>query len=990
MALAVNRPQLLRPLVQWALAPSGGTASLSGLSLALSPPSVTLSGLAIAGPPRDGDLLRLDRLRVEAALGRLLSGSPWLRRVEVRGLVIERPRPRETKGPPDLTPLTRLFDIEALTLADARLRIALPQGILGADNLHLEMTPGEGGVRRFRGNGELEFRRDGSALAGGRLGAWGTVTPGPAIEAVLELTPARLDLSSLSGDLLARADLKVTRNRLEARELALSMPRARVGLGPRAQISPGPIRLDAAGSATLDMRDLRLEVRGLDAGGLLLARGRLAGPTLDRMSGTIDGEVPRVERIKALLAPLLPRRMNGMELTGGLPFRIALADRGPERGLTLDLLPRELAFSWADAGVACRFGGALTAAGPLTGWRRAETGLKWKLSAGAGKASYQGRILPLGNVDVQGSARTAGGSVRVERFDIRSDTVGRLTGTLSYREGKPTGTLNGSDLPAAALLSLAGALSGRDWKGWSPTGAIDVAARIEPAEDGARVGATVTLAKIAFSSPAGDLMGQNLAGRLDIEAYPATRPRLAAGLAMTGGEALWGTVYLDFSKGPLDLRAGATRIGPDEYKDVRLDGGLAGYGRLSIAGEARRTGGRWRPQGKLVLSEARLGPLFRTFLRDPLAPSHPDLATLTADGTARMDLSVSASGKAADLSGRLVLRSGDVRREGEPPIVSGLDIDLPVAYSLGVPDPGGPKPSNAAAWGRLSVKTLRLGSQELGPLELPVVLVPNRLYLGGDIDASLFGAGLHLRRIQVDEPLSPVLRVELAARLDGLDLSRISGTKPALEGHLGGVLDPVRIGRERLTAAGDLTGDLFGGRVDIRRVTVERPFGAGREIGGDVEVRLLDLERLSAALDVGRITGRLSGSLTGLRVAYGQPVAFHLKAESVPKKGVPQTVSLKAVNSISLVSTGSALSGLGVSLMTTFFREFPYEKIGFECNLKNDVFTVRGLIHEDGVEYLVKRRLFAGINVINRNPDNRIGFSDMLDRAKRVSSERPQ
>ena len=76
--------------------------------------------------------------------------------------------------------------------------------------------------------------------------------------------------------------------------------------------------------------------------------------------------------------------------------------------------------------------------------------------------------------------------------------------------------------------------------------------------------------------------------------------------------------------------------------------------------------------------------------------------------------------------------------------------------------------------------------------------------------------------------------------------------------------------------------------------------------------------------------------------------------------------------------------------MTTFFREFAYEKIGFDCNLKNDVFTVRGLIHEDGVEYLVKRRLFTGINVINRNPDNRIGFSDMLERARRATGERSQ
>ncbi|MBP2690026.1 MAG: hypothetical protein H6Q83_2213 [Deltaproteobacteria bacterium] len=228
----------------------------------------------------------------------------------------------------------------------------------------------------------------------------------------------------------------------------------------------------------------------------------------------------------------------------------------------------------------------------------------------------------------------------------------------------------------------------------------------------------------------------------------------------------------------------------------------------------------------------------------------------------------------------------------------------------------------------------------------------------------------------------------MEARLDGLDLARLAGESLMLEGRLEGLLDPVSLGRERMTAAGELTGDLFGGRLDVRGVTVERPFSAGREIGGDVEVDKIDLERLSAALNVGRITGRLSGSMKGLRVAYGQPVAFLMRMESVPTKGVSQSVSLKAVNSISQVSTGSALSGLGVSLMTTFFREFPYEKIGFECGLNNDVFTVRGLIHEDGVEYLVKRRFFAGIDVINRNPDNRIGFSDMVERAKRVTGER--
>ena len=989
VALAVYRPELLRGPVQRALSPRGGSATLAGLKLTLSPPALTIEGLSIAGPPREGDLLRIDFLRVEAIPTRLLRGGPWMRRVEARGLVIERMRPRESKGPPDLTPITRLFDIEELSLTDARLRLAFSQGRLDADALRLSLVPGEGGIRRFSGQGELSFRRNGSAVAYGKVLAQGKVTPGPAIEVDLELAPARLELPMFSGDVSGRADLRVTRKNFQAADLVLNLPRGRLSLGPQEPRNLGPIRLDAAGSATLDGRDLRLEVRGLDVEGLLAARGGIGGPTPESLSGTADGEILRVERLKHLLAFLLPDRLKGMDLTGKLPFRIVLDARGKARVLALELLPEDLAFSWPDAGIRCSFGGELKASSTLQEWRAGRARLDWRLSAGAGGILYEDRAVPLGALEVLGSAKADAGNIRIEGIDLRSETLGRVTGDLVFLEGGAGGSLNGRNLSAAALLSLAGAVSGRDAAGWSPGGTIDVSARLEPAEGGSRMSATAALARIGFSSPAGDLMGQNLAGRFDLEARLGPRPVLKAGLVMGGGEALWGTVYLNLAEEPLDLQAGLTRTAPGEYKDIFLNGGLAGFGRLKLEGTALREKENWRHRGKLVMSETRLGPVFRVFLRDPLASSHPDLAGLRMDGTARLELAFNGSEKMADLDGRLLMRSVDLRAEGEPPILSGLDIDLPIAYSLGVPDPESPSPPGTAGWGRLSLKELRLGGQQLGPLEMPAALVPNRLYLDGSIDASPFGARLSLRRIRVDDPLSPGFRIRLAARLDDLNLARLGGDYSLLEGRLGGLLDPVVIGSDRLTASGDLTGELFGGRMDIGGVTVERPFAPGREIGADVTVSRIDLERLSAALDVGRITGRISGYLAGLRVAYGQPVAFHLAMQSEPVKGVTQLVSLKAVNSISLVSTGSPLTGVGSSLMATFFREFPYAKIGFECTLKNDVFAVRGLIREDGVEYLVKRRLFAGINVINRNPDNRIGFSDMLERAKRATGERP-
>ena len=339
VALAVYRPHLLRPWVQRALTPRGGTASLAVLRLSLTPPTLELSGLVIAGPPREGDLLRLDHLRFELIPGRLFHDGPWLRHVEGRGLVFERPLPREAKGPPDLTPLTWLFDIEDLSLTDARLRVTLPQGDLAADGVRLSLIPGEGGVRRFSGYGKLTFRRNESTSVEGNLFARGNVTPGPAIDVALELESARVMLPWLTGDVFGQTRLRVTPERFQAEELTLTLSQGRIGLDSQATKNLAPIRLNAMASATLEGRDPRLEVRGFDIGGLLQAQGRLGGSTLEEMSGTLAGDILRVERLKAVMAPLLPGSMTGMDLTGRLPYRLSLSARGPARVLALELLP---------------------------------------------------------------------------------------------------------------------------------------------------------------------------------------------------------------------------------------------------------------------------------------------------------------------------------------------------------------------------------------------------------------------------------------------------------------------------------------------------------------------------------------------------------------------------------------------------------------------------------------------------------------------------
>jgi hypothetical protein len=51
------------------------------------------------------------------------------------------------------------------------------------------------------------------------------------------------------------------------------------------------------------------------------------------------------------------------------------------------------------------------------------------------------------------------------------------------------------------------------------------------------------------------------------------------------------------------------------------------------------------------------------------------------------------------------------------------------------------------------------------------------------------------------------------------------------------------------------------------------------------------------------------------------------------------------------------------------------------------MFTLRGTIVEKGVQYLVRRSRFFGIDVINKQPEKGISFRDMIERLKKVGTQ---
>ncbi|MBN2332993.1 MAG: hypothetical protein JXO49_02670 [Deltaproteobacteria bacterium] len=190
---------------------------------------------------------------------------------------------------------------------------------------------------------------------------------------------------------------------------------------------------------------------------------------------------------------------------------------------------------------------------------------------------------------------------------------------------------------------------------------------------------------------------------------------------------------------------------------------------------------------------------------------------------------------------------------------------------------------------------------------------------------------------------------------------------------------------EQVTTEGSIAFPLFHGQVTLDKIRLRRPFSPSRVMGMNCRAEKLDLQEITAQVPVGSASGIIDLQLNNLELSYGQPSSFDLEVRSVKRSGVPRTISVKAIENLSMLSSGtSAGQGLLNVGINRFFKHYRYSAIGLRCSLRDDMFHLRGLIHQGGREYVVKRGLLTGVDVINHRPDNQISFRDMQKRINRI------
>lgn len=274
----------------------------------------------------------------------------------------------------------------------------------------------------------------------------------------------------------------------------------------------------------------------------------------------------------------------------------------------------------------------------------------------------------------------------------------------------------------------------------------------------------------------------------------------------------------------------------------------------------------------------------------------------------------------------------------------------------------------------------------LGPTQLAVKSQGNRFELREPVAIPLLDGQLMIDELALNNPSDG----DLSWRFDGLltpvsmeALSEALGW-PRFDGQLSGMIPAVKFANNRLEIGGVLLVKAFDGALTVNNLRLEEPFGRAPRLNADLALDNLDLEALTKTFSFGKIQGRLDGYVNQLRMQSWQPVAFDARFETPADDNSRHRISQKAVDNLSSIG-----GGVGGALSRSFlgvFEEFPYDRIGLSCRLKNGVCAMGGVAPAANGYYIVKGRFLPPrIDVVGYA--NQVDWYTLIDRLKSVTLE---
>jgi len=1009
--LVFDKPLVRNLIVRQLNKSAGTTARIGRIDYTIVPFRVTVDSLDLGQEDAFQKLgVSLPSFEARGSLWRLVRGSkPAFDVLEADGLALRLEQKAVSEAPLDIEKLLlRASDMlawaKSIALKKTDLSIALLSGRTEIEDLDLTLTPGPArDVIAFEiGGGSLTLKdKAGSPLLSASLassGRIGLVSPF-IFDGSFDLRKARFALAGTEATLETLSTAVTARFDKSAQELTVGHFKmaapglfeiegkavGKMGYGIFLDTEAAARLDDLAAAAAILKPLLPVEIKEAVRGGKVEIGGKYV---LQRSS---------LETKDNLTATLTLDGLDLSPVVAGRPLRVRAAGRIDTSGPTSD--PRLSADLRSSLGALSAAGLAVSGADlhlSVTGTKAgAEIGLLEARLSGLAYLAAEGKRIAFDRATL-----TAKGSLDLTRKQaILTSLVAELPRLaplrLSGRAGlDPSAAAElrfdakGLDLPT--LRTIGAPFIPTDYSAWDLGGALDLALSARrPA--GARrdwtFSGALSLAGAKFNDPSFTIAGDGLDPviRIDGTGSPAKGFSFNSRLDISRGESLWKSVYITWSQHPLKL----TASGRYDPGSGALDGlaarlALPGIGTIDVKGTARLGAA---PAFDLATdADLGLGPLYSLFTQAGVAEG----VRWKLDGALGARLSVHRTADALAVGGRIKLSGSNIERPLSKTLLLGLTADLPILYdSRAVPPPdSAPGVPPLPEEGRLHIDEIQSPFLSLKPVDLIVRAGANALAIE-PLSLPVFGGSLDLGATTFRlDPATGAFTGLGSLALKNVDIAKFPIQSPQfkLTGTVQADFPKLDISARKIAIEGRGEARVFGGRVVLRDLAVSEPFTPGRAISLNVDLLELDMKKLTDEVPFGEVTGIVSGEVRDLVITYGQPESFSFHLESVPRKGVAQTFSLKAVDNLTVLSSGQQASSGTSSFWMRFIRGFRYEKLGLVSTLRNDTFTLNGTIHEGGTEYLVKKPALFGISVVNRNPKRSISFREMVSRLKRIGT----
>jgi len=981
----------------------GTTVRFDGLDYSLFPFRVSVEALEYAREdPYQKMGVSLAKLEARGGFWKLVRGiKPALDAIEIDGLSLRLEQKARSEEPFDLEALLvhaadALANARHVSLTGARLSVAMLAFNADLEGLDLTLDPGPDSVIAYDvGRSDVRVKAP--------AGSFALTTTLRSSGTLRLVSPFRLDAAFALGSL-----------RLASGGIEHAFDALTVSAAGRLDGSSGEFAVS------------RLEIT---APGLLGLEGTAAGGlgTSVFVEARTKTRFESLERAVAFLGPRLPAALRGAGLKGRVDlagtYGLHRTNEGSTDAVEATLSLQGVEFDQVVGGrpVHFRADGRITASGP-TGDPRFSADLRstvGKLSvsglsvAGAGLhlavrgtprtvaisgleaslagfafAAAEGKTVSFDKTSLAAKATLdlAGKTATVTSLDAAFPGLAplHLTGRLGFGADRSARLeLTGRGLDLASLRTVAAPFLPAALSGWELAAKADLSLAYRRGRSAADWGASgaLALSEATFNDPSFTVAGEKLDPALRLEAASTpTGFSFEGGIDIAHGESLWKSVYISWGQHPLAL----TVSGRYDPATVAVDGLAArallpGIGTIDATGTARLQA---VPVFDLRLAaDLALGPLYSLYTQAGASEE----SRMKLEGRLGADLRLRRDGRALSAEGRIKLADTALERPLTKTLLAGISADIPVHYES-APGSSGETGEAFPEEGYLRVKELSNAFLALSSVDMVLRAGTNALALE-PLGLGLYGGRLELGRtvFRLDPAAGTFSGVGSLALRD-VDVARFPVASPQfkLTGKVRAEFPRLDIGTKLIGVSGRGEAEVFGGKIVLRDLAITDPFTPGRAISLNVDLVELDLKKLTDEVPFGEVTGIVSGEIRDLVITYNQPARFDFRLESVPRKAVARTFSLKAVDNLTVLSSGQQASAGAGGFFLRFVRGFRYEKLGIVSRLRNDTFTLNGTIHEGGVEYLVKKPALFGISVVNREPDKVISFKEMTGRLKRV------